>query len=161
MKRLSILGVILLFLVAFLLWWFSPTQVLKRRTQSFLDLMTMDAGTGKSGRQLGVYRMNSLLAEQVELNTPTIEQANGTFARSELESGFSFICQQAKQTRFILNEIQSVEVASDRSTVVFSIEALVELPAYRPVDGNFQVTFHWQREKDEWRLARADWTETP
>lgn len=159
MKRLSILGAVLLMLAAFLFWWFSATQVLKRRTQSFLDVMTMDAGTGKSGRQLGVYRLNSLLAEEVELNTPTIEQANGTFARSELESGFSWISQQAKQTRFILNEIQSVDVASDRGKVVFLIEALVELPAYRPVDGNFQVTFHWQREKDDWRLTRADWVE--
>lgn len=159
MKRISILAAALIILAAFLFWWFSPTQVLKRRTMTLLDTLTMDAGTGKSGRQLGVYRLNSLLAEQVELSTPTIEQANGTFDRSELESGFSWICQQAKQTRFLLDEIQSIDVASDRGKVVFTLEALVELPSDNPADGKFEVTFQWQRENDIWRLYSAEWLE--
>ncbi len=159
MKRIYILAAALLILSAFLFWWFSPTQVLKRRTMILLDTLTMDASTGKSGRQLGVYRLNSLLAEQVELSTPTIERANGTFDRAELESGFSWICQQAKQTRFVLDEIQSIDVASDRGKVVFTLEALVELPSYNPADGQFQVTFQWQREKDVWRLSSAEWLE--
>ena len=159
MKRFAIPAAALLVLAGFLLWWFSPVQILKRRTLSLLETLTMDAGTGKSTRQLGVYSLNALLAPEVELSTPTIDQANGSFERSELESAFSWLCQQAKQTRFELDEFRSVKISGDRGEVVFSLEALVELPAYRPADGRFQVTFHWQREQETWRLTAADWLE--
>lgn len=159
MKRLAIPAAAALLLTGFLFWWFSPVQILKRRTLSLLETMTMDAGTGKSTRQLGSYTLNGLLATEVELSTPTIERANGTFERSEMESAFSWLCQQAKQTRFELDEFRSVEVSGDVGKVVFSLEALVELPTYRPVDGNYQVTFHWLREQETWRLTRAEWLE--
>lgn len=159
MKRFIIPSAALLVLAAFLFWWFSPTQVLKRRTHSLLETLTMDAGTGKSTRQLGAYSLNALLAREVELSTPTIDQANGTFERSELESAFSWLCQQAKQTHFELDEFRAVNISGDRGEVVFSLEALVELPTYRPVDGRFGVTFRWQREEESWRLTGAEWLE--
>jgi hypothetical protein len=157
MKRLAIPATALLVLAAFLFWWFSPTQVLKRRTLSLLETLTMDAGTGKSTRQLGAYSLNALLAREVELSTPTIDQANGTFERSELESAFSWLCQQAKHTSFELDEFRTVNISGERGEVVFSLDALVELPTYRPVDGRFAVTFRWQREEETWRLASAEW----
>lgn len=159
MKRIAIPAAALVVLAGFLFWWFSPVQVLKRRTLSLLETLTMDAGTGKSTRQLGVYSLNALLAPEVELRTPTIDRANGTFERSELESAFSWLCQQAKQTRFDLKEFRSVDISGDRGKVVFSLEALVELPAYRPADGRFGVTFHWQREEESWHLTGAEWLE--
>jgi len=159
MKRFAIPSVALLLLAAFLFWWFSPTQILKRRTLSLLETLTMDAGTSKASRQLGAYSLNALLAPEVELHTPTIDEANGTFERSELESAFSWLARQAKQTRFKLDEFQSVKISGDRGEVAFSLDALVELPAYRPADGRFQVTFHWQREENAWRLAGAEWLE--
>ncbi len=160
MKRFAIPAAALVILAGFLFWWFSPAQVLKRRTLSLLETLTMDAGTGKSTRQLGVYSLNALLAPEVELRTPTIAEADGIFERSELESAFSWLCQHAKQTHFELDKIEAVNISGDRGEVVFSLDALVELPAYRPADGRFQVTFHWQREKNEsWRLAAAEWLE--
>ena len=53
---------------------------------------------------MGVYSLNALLASEVELENPTIEEANGTFERSEMESAFSWLCEQAKQTRFELEK---------------------------------------------------------
>jgi hypothetical protein len=159
MKRLVISCVIVALIGAFAVWWFSPSQVLKRRTITLLETLTMDSGTGRSARQMGVYSLNALLASEVELDTPAIEQANGTFERSELESAFSWLCQQAKQTRFELVGFDSVTVTGDVGEVAFSLEALVELPAYRPADGHYQVTFRWRREDETWRLERATWLE--
>jgi hypothetical protein len=39
------------------------------------------------------------------------------------------------------------------------LDALVELPSSRPVDGRYEVTFRWQRENDVWQLTRASWLE--
>jgi hypothetical protein len=159
MKRLALPVVVIALIGAFAFWWFSPVQIVKRRTETLLDTVTLEAGSGRGGRPLKGYTLNALLAPQVILDTPTIEQANGTFTRSEMESAFSWLCEQAKETRFELEEFRSVEVVDDEAVVGFTLEALVELPSYKPADGSFLVDFHWRREKDGWRLTRAVWRE--
>ena len=161
MKRLAISLVILALLAGFAFWWFSDTQVLKRRTQSLLTTLTLDSGKGKVGRQMGAYSLNALLAEQVQLDTPTIKEANGSFQRDELEAAYSWLCNQAKETRFELQDIHSVTVSGDKATVALTLIGLVVLPQYRPVDGTFDVTYEWQKEKDGWRLTRATWKQVP
>ncbi len=161
MKRLAISLVILAALGGLAYWWFSDTQVLKRRTQSLLTTLTLDSGQGKVGRQMGAYSLNALLSSQVKLDTPTIKEANGTFQREELESAYSWLCNQAKETRFDLKRIRSVTINGDQATVELTLVGLVVLPQYRPVDGTFDVTYEWQKEKDGWRLTSASWTEVP
>lgn len=157
MKRFAIPAIVVAVLGILAVWWFSPTQVVKRRTRSLLTTLTLDAGTGKAGRQLGAYPLNALLAAEVELDTPTIQEANGTFERSELESAFSWLCNQARQTRFELRNFNSVTINGDKAKVELTLEGLVELPSYRPADGTYDVTFDWEKAKDGWRLTRATW----
>lgn len=161
MKRLVIFAVGMVAAVAFGIWWFSPVQVLKRRTESLLTTLTLDSGTGKAGRQMAAYSLNSLLASQVELENPEIEDANGSFERAELESVFSWLCNQARQTRFEAGKFHSVNVNGDAAKVKLSLTGLVELPTYRPADGTYEVTFDWQKEEDGWRLRRAVWRQLP
>ena len=159
MKRFLVPTAMAVLLIGFLMWWFSATQVLKRRTLSLLETMTLDSGAGRSSRQLGVYSLNALLAPEVELETPSISQANGTFEREDLESAFTWLCQQANKTSFEHERFDSVNVTGDTGEVVFLVDALVELPAYRPADGTYQVRFRWRRGDDGWRLERAEWIE--
>ena len=161
MKRFAILAVSLAVAVIFGGWWFSPTQVLKRRTESLLATLTLDSGTGKAGRQMAAYSLNALLASQVELENPEIQEANGNFERAELESAFSWLCNQARQTRFEAGKFHSVSVSGDAAKVKLSLTGLVELPTYRPADGTYEVTFDWQKEEDGWRLSRAVWQQVP
>lgn len=157
MKRLAISLVILALVAGLTAWWFSDTQVLKRRTKSLLTTLTLDAGSGKVGRQMGAYSLNAILANQVTLDTPTIREANGTFERAELESAYTWLCNQCKQTRFELQKFHSVTVNGDSATMKITLFGLVELPNYRPADGNYDVTFDWKKEKDGWRLTHATW----
>jgi ketosteroid isomerase-like protein len=133
--------------------------VLKRRTVSLLETLTLDSGASRNGRQFAVHSFNALLASEVTLENPTITEANGTFERQEIESAFSWICQQAKQTRFELEGLESVTVSGDTGEVVCVLEALVELPGVRLADGIYQARLFWRREDDNWRLERAIWTE--
>ena len=161
MKRLVISLIVIAILGGFGAWWFSDTQVLKRRTQALLTTLTLDSGTGKVGRQMGAYSLNALLASEVALDTPTIKEANGTFQRDELEAIFSWLCNQAKETRFELLDLRSVTVNGDKATVDLTLSGLVVLPNYRPADGKYDVTFDWQKEKDGWRLTHASWKQVP
>lgn len=159
MRRVWIYLVILLILAGFALWWFLPTQVLKRRTTLLLETLTLDSSATQGSRRLAVYSLNALLACEVRLETPTIEEANGTFERAELESAFNWLCGEAKQTRFELLDFESVTVSGDTGEVACLLEALVELPTVRPADGIYQVRFSWRREDETWRVERAVWTE--
>lgn len=158
MKRIApaIFAVALLGALAF--WWFSPAQVVKRRTENLLSTLTLPQGSGKSGRQLGVYSLNALLAAEVDLKSSSIAEANGTFERSDLESAFSWLCEHAVQTRFELVGFDSVSVTGSRAQVDCTINAIVELPADRPVDGTYRASLTWILEEDTWRLSVADWT---
>ena len=110
---------------------------------------------------MGGYQLNSLLAKQVELDTPTIKEANGSFARDELESAYSWLSNQSKQSRFEARKFHGITVDGDNATVDLTLFGMVELPQYRPADGEYRVKFDWQRESDGWRIRRAVWTEIP
>jgi len=159
MKRIRIYGLFAVVLVICGAWWFSPTHVIKRRTQALLTTLTLEGGTGRVGRQMATYSLNTLLASEVELETPTLKEANGTFERAELESVFSWLCEQAKQTRFKLEDFKAVTISGDKAKVELTLNGLVELPTYRPADGTYEVAFDWEKDKDGWRLRRASWTQ--
>lgn len=157
MKRIGLPLVIIALLGAFLFWWFSPVQVVKRRTGTLLQTLTLDSSSGKATRQAGVYSLNALLASEVELETQTLSEANGTFDRSDLESAFSWLCEQARETRFELVGIRSIRIDGDAAIVDCVLEAKVEMPLTRPVDGRHRATLHWTREENVWRLSKASW----
>lgn len=159
MKRLLLPAILVGALAIFGVWWFSPTQVLKRRTESLLTTLTLDGGSGKVGRQMRVYSLNALLASQVELKNVTIREANGSFERAELESAFSWLCEQARQTRFKAKDFNSIAISGNKGRVTLTLSGLVELPTYRPADGIYDVTFEWEKAEDGWRLTRANWCE--
>lgn len=160
MKRLAFPVAVLAIIGAFAFWWFSPVHVVKRRCGKLFETLTLDAGTGKGPRQMRVYALNALLAPEVELKAPSMEEANGIFERTEMESAFSWLCEQAKQTRFNLEKFTSVKVDGDLATVTCTLEALVELPSYRPADGIYEAAFTWRRADDGWRLTEASWIES-
>ena len=160
MKRIALPLIILALLGGLAIWWYQPTQVLKRRTQKLLHTLTLASDDNKGGRKMGVYALNALLASQVEFDAPpSLDQASGFFDRSEVESAFSWLCDQAKQTRFNLQKFHSITVSNDQADVAFLIDALVELPNDRLADGRYECTFHWQLENDTWHLTRAKWVE--
>jgi len=161
MKRFALPLIFVALLAAFGAWWFSPTQMLKRRTVSLLSTLSIDAGSGKVSRQMAVYSLNALLAAEVELDNPTIKEANGSFERAELESVFSWLGEQAKQTSFKRKTTDSITIHGNRAQVKITLSGLVELPTYRPADGTFAATFDWQKETDGWRLTRASWHQAP
>jgi len=159
MKRLGLPIFIAALLGAFLFWWFSPVQIIKRKTKTLLETLTLQASTGAATRQLGVYSLHALLADEVTLEGPAIREANGSFDRSQLESAYSWLCQQAKHSQFDLISFHSVKIDDQSAEVRFALQAVVELPAYRPADGPYEAIFYWQRDDNGWRLSSATWSE--
>jgi hypothetical protein len=161
MKRYLIPAAVVILLAGFCVWWYSPRQVIQRRTHSLLETLTFEKGGGMAGRNLGGYTLHDLLAEEVELETPTIPEANGSFSREDLGAAYTWLGNQAKETRFEMEEIHDIAIQDTAATVKCSLFGMVELPTYRPADGHYEVTFHWLKEKDGWKLNRAVWDKQP
>ncbi len=159
MKRPLLLALAAVVLIGMGIWWFSPTQVVKRRTLGLLNTVTLEEGSGRATRNMGVYSLNSYLAPRVRLEIPSVNQADGTFDRADLEAGFSSMANQAKQAKFEVKEILDITVEGDKGSVTLLLDVLVEFPNYRPADGTYEVIFDWRRGDDGWRLNRAKWVE--
>lgn len=158
MKKILIPVAAVLF-VAFLVWFLSPVQVVKRRTNKLMNTLTMEEGSGGTGRQFNVLALGNLIAEEITLETPDIEAANGEHGRDVINSGFSWLAGNAKFTKFEVVEFHSVVVDGDKATVSAKIEGVVVLPTYRPADGLYEVELDWKKEDDGWRLARSKWSQ--
>ena len=161
MKKLLIPVVALVAVVAVLVWFFSPEQVVKRRTGKLMSILTMEDSGGRNSRQLSSLGLGGLVADELELETPTIEEANGVHQRSDIESGFGGLARIANFTKFEIVEYHAITINGGDARVSATIEAVVALPSYRPADGLYEVELDWKKEKDGvWRLSRAKWQET-
>lgn len=157
MKKLWIALIAAAVLIPLGMWWFSPEQVIMRRTKHLMEVLSLSEGSGGPLRQAKVFSMNAMLAPEVELVIPEIADANGTFDKQEMESAFSWICQNAKHSRFDVTDFRDVDVNSDLATVRFLVEGYIELGSGRPADGTFEVTIVWKKGGDGWRYDKVVW----
>ena len=155
MKKRLLISIVSIFTVLSAAWWFSPEQVIKRRSISLFEILTIDLSKPPTTRALAGYSLHPYLATEVEVSTPTPEEANGTFAREELESAFSSICQHALQCRFSEPVFEQVSIDGKRASVVLNLQANVEFPGLRIADGPFRVKLDWLRGEKDWLLERA------
>lgn len=155
MKKRVLISVASIIVVLSAAWWFSPEQVIKRRSISFFEVLTIDLSKPPTTRALAVYNLHPYLAPEVEVSTPNPEEANGTFAREELESAFSSICQHAVQCRFSEPVFVHVKIEGKRASVELNLQAKVEFPEMQIADGPFRVKLEWLRGEKDWLLERA------
>lgn len=157
MKKLWFILAALLILVPLGAWWFSADQVIKRRTTHLMEVLTIRAGSGGSMRQAKVFSMNGMLAPEVELESPDISDANGSFDNQELESAFSWICQNAKSSEMHVTKFRKIAINGNKAEVIVDVKGYLELPSSRPADGKFLVTIHWVKGEDGWRFEKMVW----
>lgn len=158
MKRV-ILTAVAIIAIVFAFIWFSPTQVVKRRTEKLMSALSLEEGSGSAMRHLNTLSFDGLIAEDVTLELAGVGEANGEFSKADLNSGFSWFTTQAKVSKFHVSEFRKVAVGEDRAEVEAKVEAVVALPDYRPADGSYLMELGWEKADDGWRLSRVKWRE--
>lgn len=160
MKKPLIIGaaVLLLILVPTALWWFSEKKVVMRRSEQLMAMLSIEAGTNTMLRHAKVLGMKGMLAPTVEISSPDIERANGEFRSGDLESAYSWICRNVVESSFIISEFQAVTLDGDHAEVVAIVDGFMQLPKYKPVDGQSEVVLHWSEQDGSWRLKKMIWT---
>lgn len=159
MKRLIVIASFILFLAGFLVWWFSPAQVVARRTRELCQVLTLEAGSGNAGRSLGSFKLDRLLQPVVEFDIPSIADANGPLERGEIGSAYTWLCGNARETRFRIERLDSIVVDRDLANVRARLEARVLLSGSQVVDSPGDASLTWRKTDDGWRLEKASWRE--
>lgn len=159
MKKLWIILAAIVIVIPLCLWWISPEQVLKRRTKHLMNVISLSSGTTPMLRQTKVFSLNGLLAPELEIASPSIPKAEGSFDNEVVESAFGWICRNAKESEFVIVEFLELNVEGERALARIAVEGMMQLPSYRPVDGTYEVTIHWLDSTDGWRFDKIIWKE--
>lgn len=155
--RIIIACVLVLLLIPFGIWWFSEERAVKRRSDHLMDVMTIDAESRGVFRQLKAYSLGGVLADQIDFESATVEKVNGSYPKDQIESAFSWICQNSKESIFEITEFREVKIEGDRATVRATVEGFIEVKGDRPVDGSSDVTLFWVKSNGSWVLTKMIW----
>lgn len=150
-------GVLLLLLIPFSMWWSSDERAVKRRSEHLMDVLTISADTSGIFRQAKVFSINGVLAEQIEIESMTIAKVNGSFRKDQIESAFSWICRNAKESEFEISEFKDVKIEGDRATVRATVDGFIEIKSERLADGFSDVTLYWEKSNGTWVLTKMIW----
>lgn len=143
--------------LAFVFWWYSTAQVLKRQSDKLLNLATVAEGSGTGSRQLGGLALNRLLAAEVTLSVEEAPDANGTFSNAELEAAWSAYQRHVKRASFARRGPPRTLVSGSSATVSMNVETLVESSNLRIMEGTRNIVFRWSENKEgDWRLTTAE-----
>ncbi|MBM3864138.1 MAG: hypothetical protein FJ385_09380 [Verrucomicrobia bacterium] len=142
--------------VLFLVWWFSPDQVVERRSRSLFRVLTIDAGTGIPARLAGMGSLDAMLADEVFIDHVALPEVEGTIGCAQIKDVLGWLCRHARRTRFDVAGIDSIEVDGAIARVDLVLEVLVELPDRRLMKGMHPVTLGWRLAGKSWVLERVE-----
>lgn len=157
MNRLLTGTAVIAVIAGFLVWWFQPSQVLKRRTKSLMETLTLAEGAGAASRNLKIYPLSRAIGDEVRITGAGDRRAEGVFTRNQIESGFSWLTRSARFTRFQTRRIESVTIQGNQGVVRAIVDTHVELQQQTPLHGQHNVSLTWSHDGDSWRLTSADW----
>jgi hypothetical protein len=161
MKRVAIPAIVLI-LAGLAFWWFSPTQVLKRRTASFIDTARVPVSMSDLGRSARGRHLADYFAPSIEVESPEnlAHEVGRTFTRDEAAALYSGVARYCREVSITDLEFVSVGSKNDEARVVFTADTIVDLPNRRPVDGLVTVESRWRKVDGDWLLEAFEWTES-
>lgn len=154
-------AVALLALGLFAWWYYQTPRVLARKIDGLISTLNFDPSTTRSSRLIKSSGIGKYFDEQVELSSP-IDDANGNFSPADLNSGYSFLSENAREIS--IERIGEIicEVDGKHATQRFDVKAKVSVSRWlKSLDGRYGLTVHWRKTEQGWKIHSNDWKEIP
>lgn len=163
-KKILIPATFILAIIAFLLWWFSTAQVLKRRSLDLIDCVRMEEGTGRVQRAFKADNLKDYITDTI---TVTYPQMKSTFNHQySTNLPISLDEDQAKSALLYLTELaewikvenESVEVLKhneNAATVKISFDITSKLKNMTEQSASLTGVLTFQYIEKRWLMAEA------
>lgn len=151
-------------ILGFLFWWFSTSQVLKRRSADLLDCIRMEDGTGRIERSFKAENLRDLIDDTVTVVYPEMES---TFShRYATNEAITLPEDRAKSALLYLTELaewitvsnETIEVSQhDDSSAQVSVEfdLAAKLKGKAEQSAKLRGSFEFSYSNNRWLLTAA------
>ena len=146
----------------FLSWWFDAENVLKRRVGGLFDTAEVPINMSELTRSSRGPNVADYLSDRVEIGAPknVDDRLRDSYHRDDLAGIYSAVARSCRQITFEAPEFESIEIDGTTARIRLRIDAIVELPSRRPVDGLQIIDMAWEKPENKWLLKSVSWTET-
>jgi hypothetical protein len=158
-RRITTFALFALVVLGFAGWWFSPTQVLKRRCNSFFDVISFSEKTNPETRHLQVLKLGDFLDRSVALATKDLpEEISNPAPREEIQAVFSGACNACSFITITNREFEFIGIDGDSARVEATVEVAIGHPEGNPsFNGTHRMTLAWHRSGQGWVLTDVSW----
>lgn len=162
-SKIIIVSVAVALGVAFLIWWMSPTQVLKRRITNLIEEANVPAGMGKLGRNNRGPEVSEYMTEMIDVVPPSglDDDINHNYDRETVSRYYSALAHYCKEISSKDLEIEEINVNGEMAEIYFRMDLVVDLGSRRPADGIMVARTTWKKLDGTWLLEFIEWTEEP
>lgn len=163
MRKLLPAFATLILIGLFLGWWYLPQNVLKRRVANFFDTAAVPVTMSELARSSRGPNIAEYLAKRIEVVAPenVEEDLRSSYSRDDAAAFYSGAARYSRQISFLEPEFTLVEVTGEKAAVHLKIDAIVELPDRRPVDGIMKAETSWVKVDGKWQMDGLSWEELP
>jgi len=163
-QKLILILVPLACVIGFLVWWFSTTQVLLRRSADLIDCVRMEKDTGRIKRAFKSENLRDLVASTVTITYPQMESIFAhsrssnepiTLSEDRAKSALLYLTEMAE---WITVENESIEVLSTdekSAKVKVSFDLAAKLKGKAEQSSAMQGTFSFLYVNNRWLVAEA------
>jgi hypothetical protein len=154
-KSLVITTIAFVLTIGFFVWWFSDTQVIKRRTTDLTEVFTIKADNGKAAR----ITKNQALGELVDKDfscTIDLENYNGEHGKDELLEVHLYLGQACESSAVRVGDIEIVSITDGRAEVKSDFSISVRIKGGKSYSESAPATLIWTKSNnDSWKLREV------
>ena len=161
-RRILIFALLGGLLLAFAAWRYSPTQVLKRRCDSFFNVISISAKQPSEARHVQALKLGDYLDRNVALAAKELpEEIESPLPSGEVQAIFAAACDACSFIAITERQFEFIGIDGDQATVQAMIKVAVGHPAGdKGFNGTHRIMLSWHRLTQGWVLTKVAWEKT-
>lgn len=154
-KPLIVAAAVFALVIGLLAWWFSDTQVIKRRTTELTEIFTIKADDGKASRISKNQNLGELLDRTFSC-TIDLENYNGGHRRDDLIAAHLYLGQVCESSAVRVGAINITGQTNNSATVEAEFSVSVRMKGGKSYSESAPAALVWSKnENGQWRLSEV------
>jgi hypothetical protein len=135
---------------------------LKRRCDSFFNVISFGEKTTREARRLQVIMLGDYLDRSVALSTTSLpDEISNPAPRDEIQAVFGAVCDACSFIAISDRKFEFIGIDGDSAMVQATVKIAIGHPhGDRGFNGTHRMMLAWHRATQGWLLTEASWTKT-